>query len=62
MEVAEPCNYLKFLDLKLKWEDGKIVVDIHSKLTNSFTYALPITCYPRKSINNIPHGIYSTTA
>ena len=57
MEVAEPGHYLECLDLKLKWEDRKIAVDAHSKLTNSFTYALTITCYPRKSINNIPHGI-----
>ena len=57
MEVAEPGNYLEFLDLKLKWEDGKIAVAVHSKLTNSFTYALSTTCYPRKSINNILHGI-----
>ena len=56
MEVAEPGNYLEFLDLKLKLENGKITVDIHSKLTNSFMYVLPTTCYPRKSINNIPHG------
>ena len=32
-----------------------ILNDVHS--TNSFTYVLPTTCYPRKSINNIPHGI-----
>ena len=57
MEVAEPGNYLEFLDLKLKWENGKITVDVYSKPTNSFTYVLPTTCYPRKSINNIPHGI-----
>ena len=57
MEVAEPGNYFEFLNLKLKWEDGKIAVDVHSKLTNSFTYALSTTCYPRKSINNILHGI-----
>ena len=55
--VAEAGNYLEFLDLKLKWESGKITVDVHSKPTNSFTYVLPTTCYPRKSINNIPHGI-----
>ena len=57
MEVAEPGNYLEFLDLKLKWENVKITVDVHSNPTNSFTYVLPTTCYPRKSINNIPHGI-----
>ena len=57
MEVAEPGNYLELLDLKLKWENGKIMVDVHSKPTNSFTYILPTTCYPQKSICNIPHGI-----
>ena len=32
-------------------------MDIHSKPTNSFTYILPITYYPRKSKNNILHSI-----
>ena len=54
MEVAEPGNYLEFFELK--WQEGKIMVDVHSKSTNSFTYVLPTTCCPRKSINNIPHG------
>ena len=57
IEVAEPVNYLEFLDLKLKWENGKITVDVYSKPANSLTYVLPTTRYPRKSINNIPHGI-----
>ena len=56
MEVAEPGNYLEFLDVELTWENGKITVDVHSKPTNSSTYVFPTTCYPRKSINNIPHG------
>ena len=30
---------------------------VHSKATNSFTYVLPTTCYPRKNINNSPHGV-----
>ena len=55
MEVAESGIYLEFLDLIRKWEDGKIAVDVHSKPTNSFTYALPTIYYPRKNINNIPH-------
>ena len=57
MEVAETCNYLEFLDLKLKWENGKITVDVHSKPTDSFTYVLPTTCHPMKSINYVPHSI-----
>ena len=50
MEVAEPDNYLEFLGLKRKWENGKIMVDVHSKPTNSFTYVLPTACYTGKSI------------
>ena len=57
MEVAEPGNYLELLDLKLKWEDAKITADVHSKPVNSFTHALSTTCYPKKSISNVPHGI-----
>ena len=57
MEVAESGIYLELLDLTLKWEDGKIALDVHSKPTNCFTYALPTIYYPRKNINNIPHVI-----
>ena len=28
-----------------------------AKLTSSFTYVFPTTCYPRKSLNNVPRGI-----
>ena len=35
----------------------KICVDVFAKLTNSFTYVLPSTCYPKKNINNVPKGI-----
>ena len=55
MEVAERGNYLEFFDLKLKWEDDKITVDVYCKPITSFKYVLPTTCYPRKIINNIPH-------
>ena len=48
---------IEFLDLKLKLRNSKIAVDGFAKPTNSFTYVLPISCYPRKSINNIPRGI-----
>ena len=48
---------IEFLDLKLKLENSKIAVDVFAKPTNSFTYVLPTSCYPRKSINNIPRGI-----
>ena len=55
MKVAERGNYLEFLDLKLKWEDDKITVDVYCKTITSFKYVLPTTFYPRKIINNIPH-------
>ena len=32
-------------------------MDVHAKPTNNFTYILPNTCHPRKSINKIPHAI-----
>ena len=50
-------NGLEFLDLKLKIQNGKISVDVYSKPTNSFTYVMPSTCYPRKNIKNVPRGI-----
>ena len=48
---------IEFLDLKLKLRNSKIAVDGFAKPTNSFKYVLPTSCYPRKSINNIPRGI-----
>ena len=56
MQVADK-NGLMLLDLKLKIVEGKINVDAYSKLTNSFTYVLPSTCYPYKNIRNAPKGI-----
>ena len=47
----------EFLDLKLKFENGKIAVDIFAKPPNSFTCLLLTSCYPRENPNNIPHGI-----
>ena len=47
----------ELLDLKLKLKSSNIAVDVFAKPTNSFTYVLPTSCYPRKSINNIPRGI-----
>ena len=48
---------IEFLDLKLELENSKIAVDVFAKPTNSFTYVLRTSCYPRKSINNIPRSI-----
>ena len=47
-EISLTCYCTSKLHLKLKWKDGKIAVDVHCKPTNSFMYALPTTCYPRK--------------
>ena len=57
MEVAE--DVLEFLDLKLTFDKEYkcISVDIFAKATNSFTYILPSTCFPKKSIENVPKGV-----
>ena len=56
MEVAE--DSLEFLDLKLMFdkEPKKISADVFSKATNSFTYVLPNTCFPKSNIETIPKG------
>ena len=48
---------IEFLDLKFKLKNSKIAVEVFAKPTNSFIFVLPTSCYPRKSINNIPRGI-----
>ena len=49
---------LEFLDLSLHIDEhNKICVDVSVKLTNSFTYVLPSTCYAKKNVNNVPKGI-----
>ena len=57
MEV--PKDSLEFLDLKRMFdkESKKIYVDVFSKATNSFTYVLPNTCFPKSNIENIPKGV-----
>ena len=57
MEIAN--DSLEFLDLKLMFdkESKKISVDVFSKATNSFTYLLPNTCFPKSNIKNIPKGV-----
>ena len=49
---------LEFLGLSFHIDEhNKICVDVFAKPTNSFTYVLPCTCYPKKNINNVPQGI-----
>ena len=57
MEVAT--DTLEFLDLKLKFdkESKQISVDVFAKDTDSFTYVLPSTCFPKNNIENIPKGV-----
>ena len=40
-------------------ESRKISVDVFSKATNSFTYELPNTCFPKSNIEKIPKGVAS---
>ena len=48
---------IEFLDLKLKLENSKIALDVFAKPKNSFTCVLRTSCYPKKSLNNVPCGI-----
>ena len=58
MSIANNNSVSEFLDLSLHInEHNKICVDVYAKPTNSFTYVLPSTCYPKKSINKVPKGI-----
>ena len=49
----------EFLDLKLKFdkESKQISGDALAKVTDSFTYVLPSTCFPKNNIKNIPKGV-----
>ena len=53
-KIEDEVSGLEFFDLKIKCLNGKLSVDVYSKLTNSFTYVLPSTCYPTKNINKLP--------
>ena len=52
-------NVLEFLDLTLSSDatSKQILVDVFSKPTNSFTYLMPSTCFPRRNIENLPEGV-----
>ena len=56
MSVANE-SVLEFLDFSLHInKQNKIYVDLYAKPTNSFTYVLPSTCYPKRNINSIHKG------
>ena len=57
METSSENGFKMVLDLKLKIAEGKIIVDVYAKPTNSFSYTSPNTCYPKRNICNIPKGI-----
>ena len=49
---------IAFLDLRLHInEHNKICVNVYAKPTNSLSYVLPSTCYPKKNISKVPKGI-----
>ena len=57
MEIEDQEKDLEFLDLTIKCAEGKLSVYIFAKPTNSFIYVKPSTCYQRKIMDNVLHGI-----
>ena len=58
MSIANNNSVLEFLDLRLHInEHNKICVNVYAKPTNSLSYVLPSTCYPKKNISKVPKGI-----
>ena len=49
-------NVLELLELTLSFDvtSKQILVDVFSKPTNSFTYVMPSTCFPRRNIQKSP--------
>ena len=54
IQIADDVNGLEIFDLKIKWLNGKLSVDVYSKPTNSFSYVMPSMWYPMKNINKVP--------
>ena len=57
MQIEDEKNGLEFLDLKIKFLNAKLPVNVYSKATNSFICVIPSTCYPLKNIKKVPEGI-----
>ena len=57
MKVAT--DTLDVLDFKLKFdkESKQLSVDVLPEDTDSLTYLLPSTCFPKNNIENIPTGV-----
>ena len=52
-------NVLEFFDLTLSFDAAskQISVDVFIKPTNSFTYVMPSTCFPRRNIEKVPEDV-----
>ena len=52
-------NVLELLELTLSFDvtSKQILVDVFSKPTNSFTYVMPSTCFPRRNIEKVPNSV-----
>ena len=64
-KFANEENGLKFLDLKTKYLNCKLFVEVYSKSTNSLTWAMPSSWFLMKKvpqwISIRPQRIYNTT-
>ena len=56
IEIAGDTD-LEFLDLKLKINEGKVIVNVYAKSTNRFSYTTANTCCTKNNKGYIPRGI-----
>ena len=57
VEVATVTLELLYFQLKLDKESKQISINVFAKDTDSFTYVLSSTCFPKNNIENIPKGV-----
>ena len=58
MQIADEVNGLEFLELKIKYLNDKLSVDVYYKPTNGFTYVLPSTAIQAKTSMKYPKEKY----
>ena len=46
---------VNFLNVKVKWKDGKIITNLHVKPTDTHQYLLSSSCYPYHCKKTIPY-------
>ena len=46
-----------FLDTKSCLVDGRIVVDLYTKPTDTHQYLIPLSCHPKHCSKNIPYSL-----